>query len=92
MWGWETEGKGGECVARILYKQEEGREEAKSQADEGSCNCFAGKFRGKTGDTRVYFSQQLVSGEMKGMGSDERGTESCGTEICGKVVRGSWRG
>ena len=29
---------------------------------------------------------------MKGMGSDERGTESGGTEICGKVVKGSRRG
>jgi hypothetical protein len=34
----------------------------------------------------------LVSGEIKGMGTDERGTESGGTEIFGKVVRGSGRG
>ena len=52
MRGWESEGKGRGCVAKILYKKGEGREEARKEADEGSCHCFAGRYSVK----RVYFS------------------------------------
>ena len=72
------------CVG--AWKGEKKGGKGRSEADCGSCSYFAGRFSIK----RMYFTW-LVSGVMKGMGSDERGTRSDKGERCGEVGRGSTR-
>ena len=58
--------------------EEMGKEE-RSEDDGGLCSCFEGRFSVK----RVYFNQCLVSGEMKGIGSNEKGTKPWRAEMRG---------